>query len=137
LRSEFDNVRDRLLYLRDHPDLGSLEPEILELAAQMSHESRELATIYSADRVERARQFLRQRQEEAEQMKARIQMAHDACRELKRWLQSVDMDEAVVRAQLARLREELSDLFPEPSAAEAEASRAQAEIVNLHRASGE
>jgi hypothetical protein len=133
LKSEFDSVRDRLLYLRDHPDLGNLEPEILELAAQMSHESRELATLYSADRVERARQFLRQRQEEAEQMKARIQIAHASSRELKRWLQSVDMEEAVVRTQLARLKEELSDLLPVLELDEAEAPRGQAEIVSFHR----
>ena len=40
------------------------------MAAQMSHESRELAEVYSTERVDRARQFLRQRQEEADQMKA-------------------------------------------------------------------
>ena len=42
LKSEFDSVRARLEHLRRHPDLGKLEPEILEMAAQMSHESREL-----------------------------------------------------------------------------------------------
>src|SRR5690606_8855296 len=41
LRSEFDSVRERLAWLRRHPDLSSLEPQVLELAAQMSHESRE------------------------------------------------------------------------------------------------
>jgi len=30
---EFDAVRERLAYLRDHPDLSRLEPEVLEVAA--------------------------------------------------------------------------------------------------------
>ena len=70
LKSEFDSVRERLEHLRRHPDLGTLEPELLEIAAQMSHESRELGEIYSTERVERAKQFLQQRQEEADQMTA-------------------------------------------------------------------
>ena len=43
ISSEFDSVRERLAYLRDHPDLSSLEPAILEVAAQISHISKELA----------------------------------------------------------------------------------------------
>jgi hypothetical protein len=113
MKSEFDSVRERLVYLRSHPDLGSLEPDILELAAQMSHESRELAEIYSDENVERARRFLQERQEEAEQMKARIQSAHTTCREMKRWLDGVELEEDVVRSRLAALREELADLLPD------------------------
>ena len=45
LPSEFDSVRERIEHLRRHPDLGRLKPEILELAAQISHESRELAGV--------------------------------------------------------------------------------------------
>ena len=48
--------RERLVWLRRHPDLGSAEPEILELAAQMSHESRTLAQTFSTERVERCRE---------------------------------------------------------------------------------
>jgi hypothetical protein len=112
LRSEFDSVRDRLIWLRSHPDLARLEPEVLELAAQMSHESRELAEVYSTERVERARQFLRQRTEEAAAMQEHVQSAHAACRELKRWLESVEAEEGVVRSQVARLRAELTDILP-------------------------
>jgi hypothetical protein len=112
LRSEFDSVRDRLEHLRRHPDLSSLEPEILEIAAQMSHESRELAEIYSSEHVDRARTFLRQRQEEAEQMRARVQAAQATCRELKRWLERVEADEQTARAEVARLRAELEELLP-------------------------
>ena len=72
LKSEFDSVRERLEHLRSHPDLGKLEPEVLEMAAQMSYESRELAEIYSTECVERARQFLRHRQEEADLMMASV-----------------------------------------------------------------
>jgi hypothetical protein len=112
LKREFDSVRERLEHLRAHPDLRTLEPEILEIAAQMSHESRDLAEIYSTERVERARHFLRQRQEEAEQMQERVQSAHTTCRELKRWLDRVEDDEEVARSQVARLWEELNELLP-------------------------
>merc|ERR1712173_435973 len=42
MSSEFDSVRERLAYLRDHPDLATLEPAVLEMAAQMSHVARDL-----------------------------------------------------------------------------------------------
>ena len=112
LRSEFDSVRDRLTYLRRHPDLRELEPEILEIAAQMSHESRDLAEVYSIERIERARCFLRQRQEEAQVFQERIQTAHSVCHELRRWLEKVEVEEAVARSQLKRLEDDLEELLP-------------------------
>jgi hypothetical protein len=112
LKSEYDSVRDRLIHLRNHPDLGDLEPEILELAAQMSHESRDLANIYSDDRVSRAQQFLRQRQDEATLFQERVQVAHSTCHELRRWLEKVEVEESIARAQLARLREDLAEVLP-------------------------
>ena len=111
LKSEFDSVRERLDHLRRHPDLGKLEPEILEMAAQMSHLSRELAETYSTERVERARQFLRQRQEEADQMAERVSAASATCREIKGWLERVEIDEDRARSELARFREELEPLL--------------------------
>ena len=112
LRSEFDSVRDRLTYLRRHPDLRDLEPEVLEIAAQMSHESRELAEVYSVERIERARCFLRQRQEEAQLFQERIQKAHSVCRELRRWLAKVEVEETAARSQLKRLEGDLEELLP-------------------------
>lgn len=112
LRSEFDSVRDRLRYLRKHPDLGHLEPEILEMAAQMSHESRELAEVYSVEKIERARCFLRQRQEEAQLFQERVQTAHSVCQDLKRWLEKVEVEEAIARSQLQRLEDDLRELLP-------------------------
>jgi hypothetical protein len=78
----------------------------------MSHESRELAEIYSTERVERARRFLQQRQQEAEQMEARVQAAHTACRELKCWLERVEGDEEMARSEAARLKAEVEELLP-------------------------
>jgi hypothetical protein len=112
LKSEFDSVRERIESLRRHPDLGGLEPEILEMAAQMSHESRDLAEIYSTERVDRARHFLRQRQEEAEQMKDRVQLAYATCRDLKLWLERVEVEEDTARSEVARLEDELRELLP-------------------------
>lgn len=112
LKSEFDSVRERLIHLRNHPDLDELEPEVLELAAQMSHESRDLAAIYADERVARAREFLRQRQDEAMQFQERVQIAHATCHELRRWLEKVEIEESIGRAQLERLTGDLAEILP-------------------------
>jgi hypothetical protein len=132
LSREFDSVRERLEYLRRHPELGKLEPEILEIAAQMSHESRELAETYATERVERARQFLRARQQEAEQMQARVHEARAACEEIRRRLGRVETDEATARAEIDRLRAELEALMAALDPAHAEPSRPSIEVVS-HR----
>ena len=54
---EFNSVCKRLAYLRDHPDPSSLEPTVLEVAAQMSHESKVLAEVSLNNHVTRARGF--------------------------------------------------------------------------------
>jgi len=113
LSSEFDAVRERLAYLREHPDLESLEPQVLEVAAQMSHISRELAEVYSAEKVERARDCLRQRQREVAQFNTRIDQAKQITSELKHWLHEVELEEAVAASQLQRLKDELRSILPE------------------------
>ena len=112
LRSEFDAVRERIAHLREHPDLSSMEPEVLELAAQMSTQTRKLAETYSDDAVERARRFLEQRQEEVERTREAIAKAHYSARELKRWTQAVELEEEVVESQLQRLEEDMEDILP-------------------------
>ncbi|MDB9944324.1 hypothetical protein OAD19_04880 [Octadecabacter sp.] len=101
MSSEFDAVRERLAYLRDHPDLDSLEPSVLELAAQMSHQSRELSDIYSDEKVVRAKTFLKQRQEEAERQQTLIVEAHHSLRDIRKWSQQVELEESVVASQLS------------------------------------
>ena len=113
LSAEFDAMRERLAYLRDHPDLGAMEPEILEMAAQMSFVSRELATTYSDDNVKRARDFLRQRQHEVERFTERLNEAKVIHQELKHWLTQVELEESVAASQLERLRDELFVVLPE------------------------
>ncbi|MGJ8616942.1 MAG: DNA repair protein [Sulfitobacter sp.] len=113
LSSEFDAVRERLAYLRDHPDLSTLEPSLLEVAAQMSHISKELATVYSDDKIKRARDFLQQRQEEVELFNTRLDQAKGISTELKHWLHEIELEESVAAAQLDRLREEMREILPE------------------------
>lgn len=110
--SEFDSVRERINHLRSHPDLGTLEPAVLEVAAQMSHESRELARIYSDEKITRARTFLRQRQEEAARMQEAITLARETCDQLQHWLLEVQTEEALVKRHLARLEKDLMELLP-------------------------
>lgn len=112
LSKEFDAVRERLLHLRDHPDLGHLEPEILEIAAQMSFQSRDLARIYSDEKIQRARSFLDQRQSEVDVMAERIDVAQSTCNDLKRWLEDVEAEERVAQVQIERLEADLLELLP-------------------------
>ncbi|WP_299946425.1 DNA repair protein [uncultured Ruegeria sp.] len=116
LASEFDAVKERMAFLRDHPDLQGLEPQVLELAAQMSQISQELADTYGDAKVERARTFLRQRHEELEQFQQRIEDAQTIQHELRQWTRDIEIEESIAKSQLARLRDELFDLLPELSA---------------------
>jgi hypothetical protein len=110
--SEFDRVRERIAFLRDHPDLGSLEPQLLEVAAQMSHESRHLAEIYSVDKVDRARAVLRQRLEEAALFSKRIEQASHICKDLRKWHDAVLAEEQDAAAKFEALGRELEDVVP-------------------------
>ena len=113
LSSEFDAVRERLAYLRDHPDLSTLEPSLLEVAAQMSHLSRELAEVYSDEKIARARSFLKERQQEIAQFNDRLDQAKGITNELKHWVHEVELEESVAVAQLDRLRAEMQEILPE------------------------
>lgn len=110
--SQFDSVRERFRHLRDHPDLGALEPEVLELAAQMSHGSRELADVYSDQKVARARAFLAQRQQEVETFLENLAMAKKTVADLKHWLLQIETEEGLVGGQLATLEADLMELLP-------------------------
>lgn len=129
LSSEFDSIRERLAYMRRHPELADLEPDILELAAQMSHISRALADTYSDANVGRAKMFLRQRQQEIARFKGRLVKAKAITRDLRHWMQQIEQEEAGAAAQLSRLRAELADLMPEALGLEnrAEMRRRQAQ----------
>ncbi|OBY25069.1 DNA repair protein [Leisingera sp. JC1] len=119
LASEFDAVKERLAFMRDHPDLQGLEPDVLEVAAQMSQVSQvshELAETYSDAKVARARQFLKQRQEELETFKARLEDAQIIMHELRQWTRDVEIEESIAKSHLGRLRGELFELLPELSA---------------------
>lgn len=135
--SEFDAVRERLAFLRDHPDLAELEPSVLEVAAQMSQISHELAEVYSDEKVARARDFLIQRQQEIQTFNTRLDRAKQAATEIRHWSGQVELDETVARSQLTRLREELSQLLPELDRSVAERPRGPVAIGKSHLAAAE
>lgn len=112
LSDQFSDVRDRLAFLRRHPDLAHLEPEILELAAQMSFLSRDLAVVYSDDAVARAKSFLAQRQADVELHRDKIDAALATARDLRAWLEDVEADERRARRQIDRLEADLEELLP-------------------------
>ncbi len=139
LASEFDAVKSRMSFLNDHPDLGGLEPEVLEVAAQMSQVSHELAETYSDANVARARTFLKQRQEETEQFSARLEDAKIILHELQQWTRDVEIEESIARSQLNRLRSELFELLPELSALQSErkSDSSRASVVPMGKARSE
>ena len=112
LSTEFESMRARFDHLRQHPDLGALEPELLHLAAEMSFLSRDLARTYSDDKVGRARIFLKQRQEEAHALTDRISAARRTCDELRRWLADVEAEERAAHQQIRRLDADLKEILP-------------------------
>jgi hypothetical protein len=99
MSSEFDAVRERLAYLRDHPDLDSLEPSASN-------------SLYSDEKVVRAKTFLKQRQEEAERQQTLIVEAHHSLRDIRKWSQQVELEESVVASQLSQLEEQLEATLP-------------------------
>ncbi|TXH97675.1 MAG: DNA repair protein [Pseudorhodobacter sp.] len=112
LSPEFDAMRARMEHLRQHPDLRHLEPELLQLAAQMSFETRELAQTYSDEKVARAKDFLKQRQEEVQALTDRLAIARHTCDELKRWLADVEAEERAAQVQIRRLEADLKEILP-------------------------
>jgi hypothetical protein len=112
LSAEFDSMRARMDHLRKHPDLAHLEPEILQMAAQMSFETRELARAYSDDKVNRAKLFLQQRQEEVHSLTERISTVRHVVDDLRRWSADVDAEERIAQVQMKRLEADLREILP-------------------------
>ncbi|MDZ4393613.1 DNA repair protein [Cypionkella sp.] len=112
LSGEFETMRARMEHLRQHPDFQHLEPELLQLAAQMSLETRDLAQVYSDIKVARAKDFLRQRQEEVQHLTDRLAIARRTCDELRRWMGDVQAEEMQVQIQLKRLEADLKEILP-------------------------
>jgi len=109
---EFDGMRDRLAHLRKHPDLTHLEPEILELAAKMSFQSRDIAQIYSSEKIGRAKAFLSQRQEEIERFENLVMAASEQAKSLRSWMSRLDASEAETHRQIERLKGDLIEILP-------------------------
>ncbi len=112
LSAEFDAMRARMDHLRAHPDFQHLEPELLQLAAQMSHETRDLARAYSEEKVNRAKTFLKQRQEEVQALTDRLSVARHTCEELRRWLTDIEAEERQAQLQIKRLEADLKEILP-------------------------
>lgn len=108
---DFDAVRERMEFMASHPDLELMETDVLQLAAQMSTQSSELANLYSDEKVQRAKTFLDQRQQELTRVKARIEDAKTKAYEITRWAKEIDLEESVAKSQLQMLEDELSDVL--------------------------
>lgn len=113
LKDDFSAVKERLEFLRKHPNLANLEPEILETAAQMSFLSRDLAEVYSDEAVTRAREFLLQRQTEIQRQRGEIDAALATSQELKRWSEDLHSEEEAARRLIDRVGKDLEEVLPQ------------------------
>lgn len=107
LSAEFDAVRERLVFMRDHPQLASLGPGALEVAAQMSQQSRNLAEVYSDANVDRAKAFLREHQQEADSQEAAIAAATKRLEEIEALSAHVEAKEVTSERMMDRLDEKV------------------------------
>jgi len=101
------NHQHRFAFLREHPELDSLEPQILELAAQMSLESRNLAETFSVAKVERARSFLKQRQKEIVGFEQSLERARASCFELTALAEKIEDDDIRLGQKRREVEEKL------------------------------
>ncbi|MEM8979136.1 MAG: DNA repair protein [Pseudomonadota bacterium] len=108
---EFDAVKERVLHLRAHPDLGRLETDVLEAAAQMSVKSRALAEIYSQENVARADAFLEQRQTEIESHEALVAKAQRVNSAYSDWIAELELSEIRVEGRLLEIVDRLRTVF--------------------------
>ena len=108
---EFDAVRERLGFLRDHPDPRELDPEVLELAVRMSHVGRDLARIYSVEKVDEARETLTRRGDRAARLEAEIDRASRALTSIRGRLEEVPARKDRTTEGLAALRAEVEALL--------------------------
>ena len=112
LSGEFESMRSRMERPRRHPDFQHLEPELLQLAAQMSLETRDLAQVYSDIKVARAKSVLQQRQEEVQHLTDRLAIVRRTCDELRRWIGDVQAEEMQAQKQMKRLEADLKEILP-------------------------
>lgn len=112
LRDDFSSVKERLAYLRDHQSLAHLEPEVMEIAAQMSFLSRDLAEVYSDEAVARARAFLKAREEEIARQRDEIDAALVAAEEIKRWSEGLNSQEVQAKQLIDRIGRDLEQVLP-------------------------
>lgn len=131
MHREFDAVRERYHYLKSQPKLSEMDAELLTVAAQMSEQTRELAEMYSDEKVARARESLVQRHADAKALDESIQQAHSDMRELKRMMEDVDIEESAVASQLQQLRLAVADMgvFRGPEFVAARGERPQLKTV--------
>ena len=107
LSREFDAVRERMAFLQEHPELETLEPQILEIASQMSIESHHLSQTFSVEKVERARSFLKQRQKEIAGFEQALERARNSCFELSALAEKIEDDEIKLGEKRREVEEKL------------------------------
>jgi len=107
LHEQFDAVRERMKWLKSHPELAGLETDVLLLAAQLSEVTSSLALRYNDDDVDRAMVFLAQRNQECERLEALVAKALEVRTTIQLIAQDVQLRTEMASSQLNGIHEEL------------------------------
>lgn len=92
----FDAVRERMLHLRNLPDLQGFEPDILALAAQMSQVSAKVAQAFSEEKVAHAQAFIAQRLDEVVRLERQITTLRELKASIKKQALTITTDKAAL-----------------------------------------
>ena len=71
------------------------------------------AEVYSDEKVDRARAFLAQRQQEVKMIEERLDEAKVIANDIHNWAMRGEIEEDIARSEIQRLSELLSDVMPE------------------------
>lgn len=104
--------RNFTMSMRDHPELAGLEPETMEVTAQMSNTTRDLATIYSDGNSKRAKDFLIQRQVKRVDFDEKISLILSVTQEIRNYRLDIKNSERKVERQMEQLEKGLREVLP-------------------------
>lgn len=110
MRREFDAIRERYKFLKTHPDLAQIDDDLLTIGAQMSEQTKALAETYSDRNLNRVRENLLQRREDADALEAKLAQIKADTAELELLRKGIGISDAELAARVASLQGALTEI---------------------------
>jgi hypothetical protein len=108
MQREFDAVRERYRFLKNQHDFEEMDDLLLTMAAQMSEQSRELASQFSDKRLKRLTESLRHRRQEVDTLLDHSASLRKEAAKLKVISDSVEDDDARAIANLMAAEDDIT-----------------------------